>query len=296
MKKVKQGTIGRVIRVGDLICPPFVTVEVGEDGVNSYKPYAIVEQKEGEPEEQEQAVAFIDIESGIVTLEPLQAIISNPDMKGKQAFPDQAMNIEQDPVKAWSDDLTPAIEKAAKPAFTSYAVRRSLAVKLTPCEIAAKADQAMTLEREVQEAEAEKKQSATDFADRIKDLKAQIRRNVEAHHTGEENRSVDCRQIFDLKSGKTWFEFQNRKHEERRMSDYEIRETNNTLFGDAQIEGALQAPEIDVAPDSPVRVKTSEELAAEVGERAREMAEKKEKKEAAKIRKSGKVSVQKAQV
>lgn len=189
-----------------------------------------------------------------------------------------------DPVAEWGEGLDPRTQpvEAILDGRSSFAVRRSLAVKLTPKEISAKADEAMVIQRQIDEIEAKKKATAADFSAFIQDLKAQVRRNVEAHYTGEEQRTVDCTQVFDLVTKKTWFDFQGHRHDERRMTDYEILETNNTLFGDAQIEGALNRSEPEAAPDSP---KTTEELARECGERARASAANRERKLAAKGKK-----------
>jgi hypothetical protein len=260
-----------VVRVGDELVSPFKISETGTDDKGAFAIVEMLGDRTDADKDDPRVVLAIDAKTGAVTL---------ADPSGEQ------------PTVKHQDFLT-VTESAPsgptkKPSTVSYAVRRTLAAKLSQAEVAEKADEAATTTRQISDVEIEKKDSNQQFASRLKDLRGQLSRLVEAHHTGEEQRSVDCSQVFCLKSGRTWFDFQSRRHEERKMSDFEVRETHGTLFGDAQIEDALKHPE---TKDGLIKPKTSEELARECGERAVAAADKREAKKAAKGKKSDTIRI-----
>ena len=165
-------------------------------------------------------------------------------------------------------DDTPAAagapEEPKADTLRTFRVRKTLPIKLTPEEIAQKAAEAMTLTAEVEQVEDEKKRVTTDFADRIKMIRGQIRGLVHQHKTGEEMRAVDAEQHFDLTRKRTWYTHRGERYDEREMTAREVREFTETLFGDAQVEGAVPADQAEPA----AKPRNADELAKEAGEKA----------------------------
>jgi len=158
----------------------------------------------------------------------------------------------------------PPPEEPKADALRTFRVRKTLPIKLTPEEIAQKAAEAMTLTAEVEQVEDEKKRVTTDFADRIKMIRGQIRGLVHQHKTGEEMRAVDAEQHFDLTRKRTWYTHRGERYDEREMTAREVREFTETLFGDAQVEGAVPADQAEPA----AKPRNADELAKEAGEKA----------------------------
>lgn len=80
-------------------------------------------------------------------------------------------------------------------------IKRELPVKLTESELAATAKEIGKLNRERQAMEAQAKQAASQWKDRISGLDARISDLAEKADGGVEARVVDCEEMFDYRRG-----------------------------------------------------------------------------------------------
>lgn len=110
--------------------------------------------------------------------------------------------------------------------------RKSLAVPLTDEELKAKTDQMIAHMTELADIEVEHKERKKEMSEETKELKSDISKARKIIVARSETRLVeDAKEIFDIETKKTWFEYRDTRYDERAMSEMELRtHTKPPLF------------------------------------------------------------------
>lgn len=139
-------------------------------------------------------------------------------------------------------------------------VRESIKVVLTDEERAERAALSAKLQCDVTEQE-ETLRIANDIAKReIKQTKKKLAEAAEAYNTGQEFQKVDCVKVYDVKSGRVWWEYRGAKYAERPMYEDEKADTQSDLFGKTTAEMKASKDFPETTP------RTAEEIAKDLRE------------------------------
>jgi len=120
-----------------------------------------------------------------------------------------------------------------EPKLDTVNVTQSLHVQLTESELADRASDCAVRFKELDALEDDYREVKKDWGAKIKEKKSEVLKLSRAHVTGREVRQVDCEQVFDLKSKRTWYLYNDERYEERELTEYEVAGLKQRgLFGD----------------------------------------------------------------
>lgn len=98
-----------------------------------------------------------------------------------------------------------------------------LLVRLLPSEKVERAESAASLMADLNNLEFEFDEISKDFKGRIRKLNEEIQQKSRAYRTGLEYQTVECRQVADIRSNLTWFEYRGEEYQRREMSHDEAK-------------------------------------------------------------------------
>lgn len=112
-------------------------------------------------------------------------------------------------------------------------VKTTIPVKLTAAEQKKCADEAAALMNQLDEKEEEYKLIQREWRSKLKQIRLDMRRFLNAYREQVEDRDVECEQVYDTNAGETWFEYGGDQFKRRAMDAYEIEQVKQgVLFDD----------------------------------------------------------------